>query len=97
MNDSSLCLTRIRDEKFAQILAESDGGLSLTQAWCLSDPSEATPGVTPGRRVSASKAFKRVADKVAWFETASGHYSAHREAHSRTTIELDGRNHGKFA
>lgn len=68
MNDPSVPLTRAREERFALLLAESDGGLSLSQAWVQSDPAVVTPEVTPGRRVSASKAFKRVADRVAWIK-----------------------------
>lgn len=63
-----------RDERFANIVAEADGGISLVEAWCRSDPAEMKPVVTPGRRVSASKAHKRVAARVAYIkrQNASG-------------------------
>ena len=57
-----------RLEKYAQILAEQDGGISLVKAWCQSDSAEVTPEPTNGRRVSASNALKRVADRVAWLK-----------------------------
>lgn len=67
-NDGSIPMTRARDERFAAIVAGADGGLSLARAWCLSDPAVVKPKVTPGRRVSASNAGKRVADRVAWLK-----------------------------
>lgn len=57
-----------RLERFARILGETDGGLTLVEAWIQSDPAEVKPKVTPGRRVSASKAGKRVADRVAFIK-----------------------------
>lgn len=57
-----------RLEKFAQILAEQDGGISLVKAWCQSDPAEVKPEPSNGRRVSSSNAMKRVAGRVAWLK-----------------------------
>lgn len=67
-------IKKARDERFAQLLAEADGGLSLVEAWCRSDSAEVKAVVTPGRRVSASKARKRVAARVAYIkrQNASG-------------------------
>lgn len=64
----SVPLRRERDERFAQILAASDGGITKVQAWCESDPAEAKPDATSGRRVSASKALKRAAERVAYIK-----------------------------
>jgi hypothetical protein len=61
-------LKSARDERFANIVAEADGGLTLVEAWCQSDPAEVKPEVTAGRRVGASKAHKRVAARVAYIK-----------------------------
>lgn len=57
-----------RDERFARLVAEADGGASLVALWCQSDSAEVKPAATNGRRVSASKARKRVADRVAYIK-----------------------------
>ena len=33
-------IKKARDERFALLLAEADGGLSLVEAWCRSDSAE---------------------------------------------------------
>ena len=59
---------RSRDERFAQLVADADGGQSRVESWVQSDPAEVKPEITPGRRVSASKAGKRCADRIAYLK-----------------------------
>lgn len=70
ISDSSTC-KRPRDERFCQILAQSarDGHqMTLIQAWCESSVGYPKPEPTPGLRVSASKAHKRLAGRVAFLK-----------------------------
>lgn len=68
MVEGSTVCKRPRDERFCQILAQSarDGDqMTLIQAWCMSATDYPKPQPTPGLRVSASKAHKRLAGRVA--------------------------------
>lgn len=69
---------RPRDERYCQILAQSarDGHqMTLVQAWCESAENYPKPQPSLGLRVSASKAHKRVAARVAFLKSQ---YAAQR-------------------
>ena len=54
---------RARDEEFARLVAS---GMTLIESWCQSVEPSVVP--TAGRRVSASKAGKRCAERIAYLK-----------------------------
>jgi len=75
-----------RDERFAQLVAEGDR--TLTEAWLLSSGDEVRPENTPGRRVSASRAGKRCAERIAQLKRERATSQAPQEAETLTAGRL---------
>lgn len=78
-------LKRARDERFARLAAEVEG-ITLLDAWCRSVSPPAPP--TPGRRVSASKAGKRCAERIAFLKRLRAQKALNEETEPFTLERL---------
>ena len=86
MTDSSLPMRRDRDERFAQFMVEGDR--TMIEAWCLSADSVTKPEPTPGRRVSASRAGARCAERIAHLKRERASGAPQEEAETLTARRL---------
>jgi len=99
-------MRRPRDERFAQLLAGA-GTISLLDAWIESSAEGVKPDPSPSLRVTASRAGKRVADRVAYLKRQRAAESAPSEPltaerlsalmASTTAALLDAANAAQFA